>query len=204
LDSRLSKDEQDLLAGTTAAHGMPWFSARRMKAGFLLVAMSIPACAKVAMLRGEKVLDARLIDFAHENNVPVIGLETVDEQLALIGGLDEETMLDALIESARAGGQLAEDMYETTIRLHQAGRIAMLLSFLEEKKADYPASSAAMSSFEGPIVEARNKSMHERALAEMEKGGAFMAVGALHLPGDTGLVKLFRDSGFTMTPLTNP
>jgi uncharacterized protein YbaP (TraB family) len=46
--------------------------------------------------------------------------------------------------------------------------------------------------------------MHERALAEMDKGSAFMAVGALHLPGETGLVKLFRDSGFTLTPLTKP
>lgn len=204
LEDRLGKDDQALLAEATAAHGMPWFSARRMKAGFLLVAMSLPACAKIAMLRGEKVLDARLIDFAHENDVPVIGLETADEQLSLIGKLDEDKMIDALVESARAGGQLAEDMYETTIRLHQAGRIAMLLSFLEEKKRDYPASSAAMSSFEGPLVEARNRTMHDRALSEMERGGVFMAVGALHLPQDTGLVELFSDSGFTVTPLTKP
>jgi uncharacterized protein YbaP (TraB family) len=204
LDSRLSEEQQELLGDATAAHGMPWFSARRMKASFLMITMSIPPCAKIAMMRGEKVLDARLIAFAQKKDIPVIGLETVDEQLALIGKLDEEKMLAALLEAASAGGQLAEDMYETTIRMHQASKIAMLMSFLEEKKSDYPASKAAMATFEGPIVEARNRTMHERALPEMEKGGVFMAVGALHLPDEAGLVELFRGSGFTVTPVTNP
>jgi len=204
LDTRLTGDEQKLLAAATAAHGMPWFSARRMKATFLALTMSIPACAKVAMLRGKKVLDAQLIEYARENNIPVLGLETMEEQLMLIDTLDGDAQLAALIEAVAAGGTLSEDMYETTIRLHAEGRIALLLSFMEQKKQDFPASSKAMENFEGPLIEARNRSMHERALPELESGNAFMAVGALHLPGETGLVRLFRDSGFSVTRVTNP
>lgn len=201
LDSRLSEDEQKLLAQATAAHGMPWFSARRMKAGLLVVTMAMPPCAKIAIMRGEKVLDARLIDFARRNDIPVEGIETVAEQLSLVGELDEDKMLAALIEGANADGKLAEDIYETTIRMHEAGRIAMTMSLMETMKDDYPASQAAMESFEGPIIATRNRTMHDRILPEMEKGGVFMAVGALHLPDDTGLVELFRDSGFTVTPV---
>ena len=35
----------------------------------------------------------------------------------------------------------------------------------------------------------------------LEKGNAFMAVGALHLPGDKGLVALLREKGFTLEPV---
>lgn len=201
LDSRLSEDEQKLLAEATAAHGMPWFTARRMKAGLLAVTMAIPPCAKIAIMRGGKVLDARLIEFARQNDIPVKGIETVAEQLSLVGELDEDKMLAALIEGANADGKLAEDIYETTIRMHEAGRIAMTISLMEVMKETYPASQAAMESFEGPIVATRNRTMHDRILPEMEKGGVFMAVGALHLPDEAGLVELFRNSGFTVTPV---
>ncbi|MCB8829204.1 TraB/GumN family protein [Escherichia coli] len=32
----------------------------------------------------------------------------------------------------------------------------------------------------------------------MDKGNAFIAVGALHLPGEKGLVALLRSKGFTV------
>jgi uncharacterized protein YbaP (TraB family) len=41
--------------------------------------------------------------------------------------------------------------------------------------------------------------MAERALPFLEEGGAFIAVGALHLPGEAGLVELLRAKGYTVT-----
>lgn len=199
LDSRLSDEERDLLGQLTAAHGMPWFSARRMRATFLALTLSIPACAKIAMMQGEKVLDARLIEIARTKDIQVIGLETIDEQLGLLNALDEEVQLQALMEFARTGGSLSEDIYETTIRLHQSGRIAMALSLGREMSREFPASSRAQDNFTGPMIDERNGRMHERALPELEKGGVFLAVGALHLPGATGLIKQIGQSGFSLS-----
>jgi uncharacterized protein len=51
------------------------------------------------------------------------------------------------------------------------------------------------------MVKARNKVMSERAEKILAEGSAFIAVGALHLPGDKGLVELFRKAGYTMTAM---
>ena len=41
--------------------------------------------------------------------------------------------------------------------------------------------------------------MRDKALGYLARGGAFIGVGALHLPGKQGLVALFRESGYTVT-----
>ena len=41
--------------------------------------------------------------------------------------------------------------------------------------------------------------MAQRALPILAQGNAFMAVGALHLPGQEGLVRLLRNAGYTVT-----
>ena len=137
LDSRLTEEERKLLGEATALHGLPWFSARRMKPSLLAIMMAIPPCAKIPILRGEKVLDARGIDFATESNVPVVGLETAELQLSMIDKLDQEVMLAALVEAARADKNFVEDVMETTIRMHQSGKVAMTLSLMEELRKDF-------------------------------------------------------------------
>ena len=48
------------------------------------------------------------------------------------------------------------------------------------------------------LVARRNRRMVERMLPGLRQGGVFVAVGALHLPGEEGLVALLRQEGFTV------
>jgi len=45
----------------------------------------------------------------------------------------------------------------------------------------------------------REAAMVERVLPYVRQGNTFVAVGALHLAGDSGLVERFRRAGFTVT-----
>jgi uncharacterized protein YbaP (TraB family) len=58
-----------------------------------------------------------------------------------------------------------------------------------------------MADFEKKMITGRNHHMADRALDTIAKGNAFMAVGALHLPGKEGLVELFRNQGYTVTSM---
>jgi uncharacterized protein YbaP (TraB family) len=43
--------------------------------------------------------------------------------------------------------------------------------------------------------------MRDKAVEALAEGGVLIAVGALHLPGKQGLVALFREAGYTLTPV---
>ena len=60
-------------------------------------------------------------------------------------------------------------------------------------------TEATWNSFKSLLLDTRNQRMAERAAPFIEDGNAFIAVGALHLPGETGLVQLLRDRGYKVT-----
>ena len=64
---------------------------------------------------------------------------------------------------------------------------------------DQKISDDDTAAFEQRIILDRNKVMAERAVPILDKGNVFIAVGALHLVGDQGLVALLRQQGFTVT-----
>ena len=62
-------------------------------------------------------------------------------------------------------------------------------AFAEMKNADF------QEKFMHELITKRNQIMLERS-KDRVKDGAFIAVGALHLPWDDGLLKLFEDEGY--------
>ena len=51
------------------------------------------------------------------------------------------------------------------------------------------------------LIRKRNRNMAARAAGLLAGGNAFIAVGALHLPGGEGLVELIRQAGYKVTPV---
>jgi uncharacterized protein YbaP (TraB family) len=49
------------------------------------------------------------------------------------------------------------------------------------------------------MVDDRNNKMFDRLLPLMRAENSFIAVGALHLPGESGLLTRFSEAGFSVT-----
>jgi uncharacterized protein YbaP (TraB family) len=60
-------------------------------------------------------------------------------------------------------------------------------------------TEATWLSFKSLLLDTRNQRMAERAVPFIAEGNAIIAVGALHLPGETGLVQFLRDRGYKVT-----
>ena len=55
--------------------------------------------------------------------------------------------------------------------------------------------------FTSQVVVNRNRRMLERMQPRLREGNAFIAVGALHLPGKDGLLTLLRNKGYRVSPV---
>ena len=55
--------------------------------------------------------------------------------------------------------------------------------------------------FHERILDGRNRNMTESLLPVFARGSTFVAVGALHMPGEAGILSLLEQRGFTVTRL---
>ncbi len=92
-----------------------------------------------------------------------------------------------------------DDVYATMLRLYRESRPAEILAIADVAGGLSEAERAAQDEFLRVLLLDRNAVMAERAAPLLASGGAFIAVGALHLPGKDGLVERFRAEGYTVT-----
>ena len=100
-----------------------------------------------------------------------------------------------------AMSERTEDLNETLITLYREHRIGEVWPLTQALSSDKALARTVIDEFQLRLIDERNIRMRDRALPLLEKGNAFIAVGALHLPGDNGLVALFREAGYTVTPI---
>ena len=104
--------------------------------------------------------------------------------------------------AAEYGRWNGEDHYQNLWQVNVIGLKNMLrLQEIHRFKMISFSSAEVYGDFEEIMIAARNKVMSERASKILAEGNAFIAVGALHLPGEKGLVEMFRKSGYSVTAL---
>ena len=104
-----------------------------------------------------------------------------------------------LLTLAARDPALNDDLYATMLRLYRESRPAEIIADRRGQGGLSDAERAAEDEFMRALLQDRNATMAERAAPLLAAGGAFIAVGALHLSGKTGLIERFRAMGYTVT-----
>ncbi len=76
----------------------------------------------------------------------------------------------------------------------------MMFPMMEMEGRTSAGLGEAVRNMNEELIAKRNANMIERTLPLIEKGGLFIAVGSLHLPGEKGLVERLRARGYKVTP----
>jgi hypothetical protein len=178
-----------------AAHGVPKEMAHHLKLWFLAASVEAPPCEQAREQAALPEVDEIVAEAGAAAKVPVVGLETPDEQLAALAAAPPALSAALLKTSARVP-QLDDDAYATMVRLYRDGRPAEMIAIVDALPELTPEERAAERKFDQLLLTGRNATMAERAAPLLAKGGAFVAVGALHLPGKGGLIARFRALGY--------
>jgi uncharacterized protein YbaP (TraB family) len=204
LSDFMDEDQRAIIEAGLAARGMRLALVDRMKPWILTGMLSVPGCEMARKQSGAEILDISIARHAENNGKELAGLETVMEQLDAMASLPMTFHVQGITDVLRNPG-MAEDAFETMIQLYEDGQIGVIWPLLRHLYSTGGNSSSADDEtnavFEEVMVNIRNQTMVERSLDLLEKGNAFIAVGALHLPGEKGLASLYEKAGYTVTPI---
>ena len=138
-------------------------------------------------------LDLYFYKEAKKGKKEIHGLETVEEQINAINRMPMEDQKKMLMEAIEEGAGEGEDMMDKMLKYYSKGDLDMLQKMADD--ADYG------SEFENALVLERNHLMVQRMEPLISEKSTFVAVGALHLPGEEGILKLLQAEGYEVRPL---
>ncbi len=196
LDKVLSPALYDDAMAAGARYGLAPAQLRYFKPWALAMFLSVPQAEFARSATGVLPLDQALQDRAQAQGKPVHQLETGAEQIALFNELTEADQL-AMLESAIRDNAEIEALFEGLTARYLARDVGAIHSEMIEQSKSMDDRLVKM--FLLRFNEARNRIMVQRMAPRLGEGGAFIAIGALHLPGETGLLSLLAAQGYQIS-----
>lgn len=142
-----------------------------------------------------QVLDAMLYQRALQQDKNVYGLETVQEQLAVFESLSAADQV-LLLKDAVASFSEIDATHAELLAAYKQRDLKKLLAISDDSMQQ--GDQRLANEFQQRLVVDRNHRMVERMSQYLQLGKAFIAVGALHLPGDEGLLNLLEQQGYRL------
>jgi uncharacterized protein YbaP (TraB family) len=168
--------------------GLPSTLFNRMKPFALMSLMytKIPACGRT------ESYEQRLMDMAKKGKKEVVGLETVEEQFGIFDRIPDTTELRMVMDMIDDFGTQRRQFSEMS-QLYRKRDLDGLGAMIQ--------SSPDMAGMEDVMLWDRNKRWIPTMEKAMSSSPVLFAVGAGHLPGEEGVIRLLRKAGYRVEPV---
>ena len=114
--------------------------------------------------------------------------------------IESDTTLTSLLspEDFETANKFCKENLKKLTNAYMKQDLNTMFKISEERKGN---QCDALPSEEDALIYNRNKIWAEKLPAIMKAAPTFVAVGALHLPGEKGLLKLLKSQGYTVEPV---
>jgi uncharacterized protein YbaP (TraB family) len=151
-----------------------------------LIAMQALSCPPTDI----KVYEMELLQMALQKQRPIAGLETIEQQIAV---MNRVMTLQKIIEQLEQQGA-QDELYSKMVEAYKTENLTQLSALIKDEQLMDAESEQLM------LVE-RNRAWMQQLPILMQAQPTFIAVGAGHLVGEQGLIRLLKNSGFTVSPV---
>lgn len=134
-------------------------------------------------------VETELMRLVAMQNKQVYGLETVTEQLAVFDAIPYELQAKELMKTANSNLQKDKEDIKKMMDFYKNQDIEGMISFVNESE---------MYGRNDILLDNRNKNWIPKIEAIAKKSPTFFGVGAAHLAGENGVIKLLRKKGYTV------
>ena len=206
LKGRLTADEWETLRDVFADLEIEPEMGDTIRPWLASLMLTASPCEMAAEAVGVRDLDERVEALARAAGVAVGGLDDDPENLlSFFSDSSEEEQLEQLRLSL-ATYALADDYVVTLVSAWNDEEIALMWElprvFAVGLHADAASMDVWMDRFRETLVDARNRNWMTAILQRnREAQDVVVAVGALHLPGEYGLLRLLEREGYTIRRL---
>jgi uncharacterized protein YbaP (TraB family) len=140
--------------------------------------------------------DMTFAQMASKDKKEVLGLETIDAQLAALDKIPMDEQLKGLIDMARKPEE-AQKEFANLLAAYKSKDVAKLMSMMKNSQF----SGGDFAQFEENLLNERNTNWIPIIEKAAKEKPTFFAFGAGHLGNDKGVVNLLRKKGYTVTPV---
>lgn len=140
-------------------------------------------------------LDQKLVELARARKLRVLGLEGIEEQISVFDRIPLDTQVELLKHALSHRDDLAA-LIEPTIQAWMNRDLAGIHSSSTRAAERYPEVAGHYRILFERVVENRSIVMAHRLFVPLREGGAFVAVGANHLYGASGMLALIEKQGY--------
>lgn len=211
LPERLNDHDWQNLSAAMAERGTPAVVTAKLRPWYVAMMLGISPCMMKQMAQdGAQGLDHRVIRQAEAAKVPVRALEPWDTVFTLFGHLTPDQEIEMIRASLPAAAH-ADDYAVTLTEAYFAGDVWAIWEFgrfdaYRNSGLDREQVDAQMDLAKEHLMDRRNKAW----IAPLTKGarqaadqgkGIVAAFGALHLPGENGVLRLLQKDGWVIERL---
>lgn len=214
LPERLSAEEWETLSKAMEERGVPAVMASRLRPWYVALMSGLSPCMlKNVAEQGEVLgLDHLLTAKAEEMDLPIHAVEPWDTVFTLFSGMTPEEEIE-MIRMSLPAAQYADDYAVTLTDAYFSGDVWTIWEFArfdayENTELPHDVIDAQMELGKKRLMDQRNHSWIEPITTAAENAakkekGIVVAVGALHLPGEEGVLNLLDEKGWTIEQLDN-
>ena len=152
------------------------------------------------------VQDDFIYTLGHIAQADVIGLEAPEAFFSDLSEREETAKAIVAVYASYLEPPRDSAARAAMFQLYLDGRLGLLSAWDDAfvTRTLGPGGKTALDLTNEYLVAFRNQRFMESLAQPLEDGGAFIAVGAAHLPGETGLVSMLRNAGFSVERIPLP
>jgi uncharacterized protein YbaP (TraB family) len=140
-------------------------------------------------------LEGQLIELARARRMPLSQIEGVEEQIFTFDEFPMESQV-ALLKHSLAHRDELVALAERTVDAYLERDLAAIWRLREASAARHPEIAPHQAVMTKRVLHDRSVVMAFRMQRQLRRGSAFVALGALHLYGDKGVLALLEEDGY--------
>ena len=144
---------------------------------------------------GGRIPDAQLYAMARERRIPVSQIENVEEQVFTFDEMSADAQV-GLLHHFLTHVEALDALAERSLRAYLARDLRGLWDAQQDYAREHPEIAPFYAEMVKRVVLDRSVVMAFRMQRELRHGRAFVALGALHLYGEKGVLALLAEDGY--------